>query len=598
MPTLDGRALPPAYLRCLEDTLQRIPDAEMLAYAAGFLPMEFTKASAVRAHVAGQLKGDAEIPLPLLSLMQLYARGRLFVEALDNVQLSRAYLDFAMILGHEATALALLLDSRVSVRVLGESLFLAPAGPPVRSLDREICEERILDWMQRWVDDLGIKSTREGWARSAPEYPVEGTGAGANDPTRVAKLERILEDQKRRHREEAKQLKEELDRERKERAEERGRMEAEVRQLRENLVRVQATLESERGAREAVVRTVIEEEKRSLLRSWLASAEALEKAVRAPSAHEDLLARAETLVEAQASADRHTGNRRVLLERLEALERARTKLVEVARDSLQPLPAVGAHRERLSEEIARLEAVLGRSSGRSPVTVELCSRIESASTVEQAWSVRPLLDVLEEQRLLPPGELSQLERALVRRLGVFAETRPVDAPPSADQSWSLRAALQGKVSVRILIDGHNVTLGLPDYFGPATAGPEAERKAREKLLNAVSLLGERYPQVDVELHLDGARGGVQSPRSNVRVEFSGGVGSQRADAVMLGRLHHLALAESGRLCFLVTDDRRLREDAQREGARFVRSRPFAVLLEDTGCLGRQPVLEVRTATKG
>lgn len=588
MPLLDGESLSPALARSLGESLERIPDEDLLIYAQECLRGGFTKGAAVRAHLTLQLEGAVEVPPLVRTLLQMYARGRQFVEALDPSQLSGLYLDLAALLGRERIALALLIDSRPLVRTLGQALASGPTGPTIRSSDRALAAERIRLLVGRWTHDVGVPLVANETPAAGASESEEGALPATTDPIRVAKLEKIVEDQKRRHREELRQLREELDREKKERIEERTRLEVELRAVRENSARVEGALQSERSAREAVVKAAIEEEKRSLLRAWLYDAERLEEGLRQAQAESDLVARAELLLEAQAKADRHSGNRRQALARLEALKLVRDRLSEAAREALQPLPALAAHRERIHEEMTRLETLLGRSASTSAIGAEVALRIESTSSVEQAWMMRPILDLLEEHRLLPPAELASLERALLRRLGLFAETRVVEAPPSTEQSWSLRAALQRKAPVRILIDGHNVALGLPDYFGEATANPEAERRAREKLVQAASQFGERYPGVEIELHLDGARGGVQSPRANVRLEFSGGAGAQRADAVLLGRLHHLAMSEAGRACFLVSDDRRLREDAQREGARCVRTRPFALLLEDAGCLGRGP----------
>src|SRR5690606_13489953 len=125
-------------------------------------------------------------------------------------------------------------------------------------------------------------------------------------------------------------------------------------------------------------------------------------------------------------------------------------------------------------------------------------------------------------------------------------------------------------------DGHNVILSLPAIFGEAGQSPQAEKRAREQLASAIIALGERHPSLEIELHLDGPVGRAESARRNVRIEYSGGTGAQRADSVILGRLRHLTMSDVSRPCYLVTDDRRLRDDAQREGARCVRTTAFVL----------------------
>ena len=153
-----------------------------------------------------------------------------------------------------------------------------------------------------------------------------------------------------------------------------------------------------------------------------------------------------------------------------------------------------------------------------------------------------------------------------------------------DSGWSLRDALFRNKPTLLVLDGHNILFGLSDLFASEYENDHPGRKARQKLVGLIEKLVGPRPGITTKICFDGPSGEVVRVRSNVEIHFSGGTGRDRADELIVSRLQFKDLQSLDQRVFVVTDDRAVRRQIVRTGAKFVPNDLFAVLLADFQCL--------------
>jgi len=119
-----------------------------------------------------------------------------------------------------------------------------------------------------------------------------------------------------------------------------------------------------------------------------------------------------------------------------------------------------------------------------------------------------------------------------------------------------------------MIDGHNLLPMLKpligsDYF-KVGQGPNA--KGRALLIERVKNLTEMHPLLQADIWFDGPDDQHWSETENLRVWFSGGKGTDRADRRILESLQAEVYRGSQSKRMIVTEDRDLLQKAQECGA--------------------------------
>lgn len=317
--------------------------------------------------------------------------------------------------------------------------------------------------------------------------------------------------------------------------------------------------------------------------TWLTPARAAAAEAAAPATTGDaLLARAAGALSRQAATDRHSGNRRILAARYEALAQQLVETREALANALQPLPELAVVESELSAEIRRLDSLLNRRAGRTPLEELLAARMALASPAE-LQSMRALVTQLAALGALEVETATRLTETLETRLRV-ARATSLPAPDAVDEEDDntppglLRRALRGRCAAVLLIDGHNVLFGLQGRYLPPQGAAVPTGAARTRLVEDVVRLAAGRPTCRAWVVFDGPTHSESTPAANVRVTYSGGEGEHRADAALLDNIRFFRSAGGEIPILLVTNDNDLIASARRLGARTLSALEFGAFL--------------------
>jgi hypothetical protein len=604
MAKIGNTLLPPELNRRLVELLEDIPETQLEQAGREFLSGGFTRAAAIRKRLATLIQGEAALPPWLEEMLLDFIPGKSLVETLSTTFLGKMVGPLADAIGREDLLLSLLTDLREPVKSTGRdglrTLHLKhdpDAQKLARDLLADLLDIRVLnpldltvDFPEDWTEQSGPAPTSvpaETWNEKDLSAPLPSSEKlQAEQQQKIEKLERYLHDEKRRGKERQKEFEEQH-------KAEQGRWLAEKDALRDRLAKTEAqrdALQSQiqqlEANQAAAIRKGVEEETSFLVRPWLNEPARVEQAVQEThGVIEDLLARAERAIQMQAGQDRHTGNRLELQRRLADLRQARNRLADAQRHAIQPLAELGRVTAGLDAEIARVERILGEGIEEDSLAGRIMARISQANEAAQLRVVSDLLKVLGENELLPERDHRSLYEILFRKFSLLEERSGHDAAEEeTDEGWSLRRLLLQNRGAVVLIDGHNTLFCLEETFGRFFENEHPGSAARDALTRSVAKLVENSDQVETVIVFDGPDMQTGAVAKNVRIEYSGGTGKNRADERIAAELRFKSLERSAKRCFVVSNDKAVRQDALRYAARFVPVEAFAVLLGDFAAL--------------
>ena len=362
---------------------------------------------------------------------------------------------------------------------------------------------------------------------------------------------------------------------------------AELRRLKEELRNTQARIDD-------LVREGVQAQLDARLRPWLAPAEALERAVQ-DLAQDTPVAQAEALLRRQAEIDRREGLRSVLVAELHRTQAALAEVQRTQVDALNPLPQLPEMARRLQAHAVALRAQLDASSTllstgairterpAPPASMDpapgplarLHQTLAAAATLDDLAQIRRQVQAAAPLGLLTADEAAQahtlLHEAAARLYDrSIVASGAVPAPPLEGRDFPLQAlqrALAAGQACVLVIDGHNVLHLLPTIFRPHY-DEQGQPAARARLVLEALLvrLGKRYPALSIRLWFDGPVMDDRAASDNVRVHFSGGVGTDRADRQIAAYLHHACAAVGYGHAAVVTADADVVSDALGNGA--------------------------------
>ena len=155
-------------------------------------------------------------------------------------------------------------------------------------------------------------------------------------------------------------------------------------------------------------------------------------------------------------------------------------------------------------------------------------------------------------------------------MAIYAEHHPdpKDTPPPVTPTQHLADCLLHARPCRLLIDGHNLLPKLKPLIGTSyfKAGQGPTAQARALLIERVKTLTDLHPLLQADIWFDSPDDQHWSESDNLRVWFSGGKGSDRADGRILESLQSEVYLGSQTTRLVVTEDRDLLAQAQGRGA--------------------------------
>jgi hypothetical protein len=306
------------------------------------------------------------------------------------------------------------------------------------------------------------------------------------------------------------------------------------------------------------------------LAPWLDPSESLAQSL---PASQNALERAQQLLTRQAQQDKRYGTRAQVTEELAKARSLLAALQTAQQESLRPLPQLAEEIRALATHIATTEARLNQTS-LQPQAPQLRALAQTLLTLHDIDALQNHKKALERTMLAEAWglPLCQQAYALIDRQAManYAEHHPdpKDIPPPVTPTQHLADCLLHARPCRLLIDGHNLLPKLKPLIGASyfKAGQGPTAQARVLLIERVKTLTAQHPLLEADIWFDSPDDQHWSETDNLRVWFSGGQGSDRADGRILESLQSEVYRGTQNTRLVVTEDRDLLSQVLARGA--------------------------------
>jgi predicted nuclease with TOPRIM domain len=580
------RNLPPEIKERLIQSLSDIPDEYLIAAGENLMVGGFKKPKQIRDRIAVQVQGNT-IPPWLWDLFHSYLPGRDAISVLSTAAIQYLLSRIQMILGRDELILALFFDEREEVQKLAVDQLTQPTDEPTED-DLRAAEQEFFGFIDMNVLaslHLELVDPQKGKDQASSEVLRVLTETCEKDGRLIERLKRAVVTQAQHAKEKTRTAVARVEKEKANLATRLAQSEAQVNRLTKEKTELETQLNSFEGEKAAAIARGVELQINSEIRKWLAAPRAVEKLLHeTPDRSADLLARAETALQAQRREDMHSGNRAELEEKCAAFRQMRERLILAGHNAIHPVGQLADVREDIDTEIARLEQVLKRQQPRNELAEKLAAEIAAAAEWGELRDLSNLLETLAQRELIPVEDQRKIHHRLHAKFSLLQERAGPKVKEQGDNGWTLRGVLYRNEKAVLVLDGHNILFLLKDIFGPVYENDHPGQKARAKLNSLiVKLVGPR-PNVKATIWYDGPVANRVSLSPNIEMAFSGGQGTDRADQRIAEYLEVKDLQDLGSKVFVVSDDRAVRRKAVTHGALYVRVSLFAVLVEDFKCL--------------
>lgn len=568
----------------LVDTL----NLQQLRFICQHFPGSFQKVQAMRSRCRQWLESARTLSQPILECLVGRAPVTLFIQQLSDEALTEIRNDLLQYFGWVPVRLALWADSRKLAIDFEDSE--QPEEPSAG--DRERALKNLADWLDTYFAkslDLAVvvpenpqtspkPVTSPNPAQSVPSGAQgggneAGGGTGAvpvsSDDVEVWK-ERLNQAHKK-HRQECRELEEARAREQAAHAAAQSELETKIREQKEALLAWEKRFESE-------VQRRLEEALDSRIRPWWVHAVTEEQVLESHRQDTDgLLEQTARLLQAQEKQDRLRGKRSELRRQLEALRNARVQVYEAVLDSLDPLPELGSLLRRLEAQSSALQKKLGVAGAPDGVLGEIQRSLALADSPEALQTVKSRIEALEALGFIRAEQKAELLALGERRQSLLQDPRVPRRSRRPEAPLFSRVMERGAEGL-VLIDLYNFLGRQADKLGLPT-GPDNLSVARLQFQPRLRQFATARSHVTFRAFVDGPNANVESLTANVRVEFSGGQGRDRADACLLDYLEQWRLqrrdSSQGVPAFVISDDGEVRRGAQLQGAHVISTEEFA-----------------------
>ena len=306
------------------------------------------------------------------------------------------------------------------------------------------------------------------------------------------------------------------------------------------------------------------------LAPWLVPTESLAQSL---PANQNALERAQQVLTRQAQQDKRYGTRAQVAEELAQARSLLAALQTAQQESLRPLPQLAEEIRALATHLATTEARLNQTS-LQPQAPQLRALAQTLLTLHDIDALQNHKKALERTMLAEAWGLPLCQQAfaLIDRqvMAIYAEHQPdpKDIAPPVSPTQHLADCLLQARPCRLLIDGHNLLPKLRPLIGASyfKAGQGPTAQARALLIERVKTLTDLHPLLEADIWFDSPDDQHWSETDNLRVWFSGGQGSDRADGRILESLQSEVYRGAQTTRLVVTEDRDLLTQAQARGA--------------------------------
>jgi YacP-like NYN domain len=587
--------LPEAVIADLEQMVDGCEIADLLNFAKrnsdlirGFQP-KASNEKIIRQRIKSALGKNGELDMPVIDFIAEQSLNRQFICVLSLEALQHCFDELMVILGMEPLIIGLLFDKRSEVRELAVDYLDNPHDP---GSDLPGARAQLSDKLEKYIDIFSFVTEKRavtggvalgGGSNKKPESSV-------HDQAKIKQLTVQLEESKC-NRKEVNILNKKLvnlDQDYQQTQSELEKLKNNFRELKaQNSDFEQATTEArselvalQRNQAE-IVSTKVNETLEQTSYAWLKRPLELDQQLQniAVNSDNDILNRADIILEKQVEQDRHYGNVRLLNERLQLLQDKNRCLEQAQQESVKPVPELNIISNEIMVEINKLNKTLGLKQGGRNFVDECIHRINMAETASDIAATEAMLGMFNKMKLLPDDALNELYVNYHARLGVMMAQYQPSAEMTDNALWWFYKLLRDNKKVHLLLDGHNILHLLSSIFSPFydndIPGAAAREQLVERMINAVAT----HPDCMVNIFFDGPEPSEYSPTANIKVIYSGGGDSEhRADRVLLSYLQFLAGSGSAASAVIVTDDRDIQNNARTLKAKVMSPIQFAGML--------------------
>ena len=590
---IDGEIADPRAVAAWKASVASAPPKRILDFVGltpslqtGFRPGKIPHKVAVD-RVQTLLEHTGEMPVSLRNLLSGIGLDRSLLAVLSEEAIGAARNDMRILFSSDSLYSAMLLSDREGVRSMGIAGLAQGDFTQPDAEERESAGAALNELFRPLVEVLASSMKPDSVA--LPASAGIGHGLDVDAEKKYSRIKSELDEKSR----EAKRLGREL-------AKTKEDLEKTLtlnKGLASSLETMRAVLATEKTEHQSLARSfeqaVADETQRRVdarVLPWLEQAEGLASAV-AQSGSNDILHQAEALLSRQEQADRRYGLwSRLARERDDCL--AMIERLNVAKtESVQPLPELGPATALLVARVAELERTLGAgviASTTRFASQEVFLRLKEAATLEELAALRADLEASSRIGLLDAKDLSNAYRLIEETCWKLYSTEPADEAGKKDAGWQemlplhvLQRSLRQGDSCLLLIDGHNVLFKLRVILQLEFEGNSPGPRARRQLVDNLGPLSAVFRNLDTHLWYDGENAHDISVSENLVVHYSGGEGSNRADAQIVKYLHsmrYMSAGQQSRRKALVTADRELSEQARSHGALILAPEELAILV--------------------
>jgi len=284
------------------------------------------------------------------------------------------------------------------------------------------------------------------------------------------------------------------------------------------------------------------------------------------------IAVAEHLISQQESADKRFGTRSRIKTEIEDAKALQIKLKSAQVESLRPLPGLAEAIRSLENHIESLEKLLTGSSIEpiNPKLKVLLQELQVINSLDELNNKKKSIEKTMELEVwgielckqafsLVEREAQRIYSSHIHSIAKEKDDEVVNTPHQL-----IEYCLRNAKPLRLMIDGHNMLPKIKPFIGGQyfSEGKGPTIGGRKLLIDRVRILTERQPLIEADVWFDGPVQEDWTESKNLRVWFSGGKGSDRADKKILEGLQSLDFLNKNEFRFLVTEDRDLLHKAK------------------------------------
>lgn len=558
---INDKELPPEILEYFKQSIDDMSDKELIDMSKaipdairGFRP-NHADPKVIRKRLIPML-ANSEAPVPILKLLQAATIQRKFIAVLSEEAFLVGLLAFSNYFGKTKFIGSAILDDREIVREIAWSFY---HDPKTAELDKAAAIKLIISEFRPFINLVNEISEKHPTTEVKKNPPIQ---LEKSKPLTSEELNALVEKspQFRKIRSDKNEIEKSKSDEIKKLNTEITRLQTENQHLsvaKKELVQLQLDLDTR-------VNTRVEDIFNRRIGPWFESSESLLE--HSSNGSRSLAKDAEEVLKKQAHRDLRYGRITTVNNELEELKKLKLQIEDAKKDSIQPLAELATIDQSLTNKISELQTLLRVAKSE---TVELKesvisfeSRIKQIKKIEEINTYRTEIETKKlngnwtyEETMHVFESLSQQALSIYMQSHRNLAQKDIDLLNAYSPLNAIRIAMARGKDFHLLIDGHNVLHQLKPAWGIHFEKTGPGKKVRDHFIGKLIELTQNHPKITIDVWFDSPEETYETVNSQLRVKFSGGTGSDRADKKIEADLGYLKAQSKQHDCYVVSADR-------------------------------------------